>query len=105
MWKKIDRYYQTLKYLKKSQIRYLVRSRLTGRKKAATSAQAPAYGDLPLWIPRLDQHPDYRKRFSVEELLEGKVTLLHESGHPGEQDGGSRRNPICGILICIIWNS
>lgn len=83
MWKKIDRYYQTLKYLKKSQIRYLVRSRLTGRKKAATSAQAPAYGDLPLWIPRLDQHPDYRKRFSVEELLEGKVTLLHESGHPG----------------------
>ena len=54
MRNKFDRYYQTLKYLKKSQIRYLVRNRLTGRKKAATSAQAPAYGDLPLWIPRLD---------------------------------------------------
>lgn len=82
MFKKIDRYYTTLKYLKKSQIKYLIRNRLTGRKRAVTEAQAPVHGDLSLWITRLDMHPDYRKRFSVEELLDGRVTLLHESGAP-----------------------
>ncbi len=83
MFGKIDRYYATLKYLKKNQIKYLIKNRLTGRKRAVTEAKAPAHGTLALWMPRLEQHPDYRKRFSVEELLEGRVTLLHESGMPG----------------------
>lgn len=83
MWKKIDRYYQTLKYLKKSQIKSQLKNRLAGRKRAVTDAKAPVCGELALWMPRLDQHPDHRDRFSVEELLEGEVTLLHESGRPG----------------------
>lgn len=83
MWKKIDRYYQTLKYLKKSQIKYQLKNRLAGRKCAVTDAKAPVCGELALWMPRLDQHPDHRERFSVEELLEGEVTLLHESGRAG----------------------
>lgn len=48
-----------------------------------TDAKAPVCGELALWMPRLDQHPDHRERFSVEELLEGEVTLLHESGRAG----------------------
>lgn len=83
MWKKIDRYYQTLKYLKKSQIKYQLKNRLSGKKRAVTDAKASVCGELALWMSRLDQHPDHRDRFSVEGLLEGKVTLLHESGRPG----------------------
>lgn len=83
MLKRIDRYYQTLKYLKKSQLKYLVKNRLERGKKAVTTAQVPKSRRLPLWIPGLDDCPDYLKRFDLEEILEGKVTLLHESGEPG----------------------
>ncbi len=82
MWKKAERYYQTLKYLKKSQIPYLVKNRLERGKKAITTAGAPVTGELPLWIQELDGHEDHRKRFDLEELLSGKVTLLYESGRP-----------------------
>lgn len=83
MLKKAEKYYQTLKYLKKSQIKYLVKNRLERGKKAVTDAQAPAFGTLTLWMSRLDEHPDYQKRFCVGEILDGKVTLLYESGNPG----------------------
>ena len=83
MLKKAERYYQTLKYLKKSQIKYLVKNRLERGKKAITEIQAPSFGKLSIWMPRLDEHPDYQRRFCVEEILEGKVTLLHESGTLG----------------------
>lgn len=78
----IKKYCETLKYLKKSQIRYLIKNRLTRGKAAVTEAKAPVRGELALWMPRLDEHPDYLKRFSLEELLDGNVTLLHESGTP-----------------------
>ena len=82
----IKKYCETLKYLKKSQIRYLIKNRLTRGKAAVTEAKAPVKGELALWMPRLDEHPDYLKRFSLEELLNGNVTLLHESGIPSGND-------------------
>lgn len=82
----IKKYCETLKYLKKSQIRYLIKNRLTRGKAAVTEAKAPVKGELALWMPRLDEHPDYLKRFSLEELLDGHVTLLHESGTPSGND-------------------
>lgn len=82
MWKKIENYYWTLKYLKKSQLFYLVKNRLEQRKKAVTQAKAPKTRSLSLWMQGLDEHPEYLKRFRVEEILKGNVTLLHESGRP-----------------------
>jgi len=80
--KKIDKYYQTLRYLKKSQIKYLVKNRLERGRAAVTEAAAPACAELPLWMPDLDMQGDYLQRFFLEEILEGRVTLLHESGEP-----------------------
>jgi len=86
MWKKVLRYYDTIKYLKKIQIKYLIKNRMQRRKKAITTAVAPASGKLPLWIPRLDSHLDYLKRFSIEELLSGEVRLLYECARPGGEN-------------------
>ena len=72
-----------MSYLKKSQVKFLVKNRLERKKKAITKASAPALGTLPLWMDRLDAHPDYEKRFDRDEILNGTVTLLHESGTPG----------------------
>lgn len=64
---------------------YLVKNRLERKKKADTNKEAPDtdVDALPLWIEELDQDDEYRTRFSLEELLKGKVTLLHETGKPG----------------------
>lgn len=62
---------------------YLVKNRLERGKKAATEAHAPAGTPLTLWMPALDADAEYLERFSLAELLTGKVTLLHESGRPG----------------------
>lgn len=86
MWKKIENYYWTLKYLKKEQVGYLMKNRLEHGKKAVTSLPAPAAAPLPLWMEELDEDLDYLNRFSLEELLSGTVTLLHESGRPGGTD-------------------
>lgn len=83
MLRKIDRYYQTLKYLKKSQVIYLIKNRLERGKKAVTDAKAPKYRRLSLWMPGLDARPEYLKRFCLEEIMEGKVTLLYTDGKPG----------------------
>lgn len=83
MWKKAEKYYYTLKYLRKSQLFYLVKNRLTGKRPAKAKLHAPETGALPLWIPALDEDESYQKRFCVEELLDGRVTLLYESGRPG----------------------
>ena len=72
--------------MKRSQIRYLIKNRLARGKAAVTEAKAPVKGELALWMPRLDEHPDYLKRFSLEELLNGNVTLLHENGTPSGND-------------------
>lgn len=80
MWKKIENYYWTLKYLKKSQLFYLMKNRLERGKKAVTEAQAPQTRPLSLWMQGLDEAPEYLRRFQVEEILKGKVTLLYESG-------------------------
>lgn len=82
MWKKIENYYWTLRYLKKSQLFYLMKNRLERGQKAVTEAQAPKTGTLPLWMPGLDENPEYLKRFAVEEIQKGSVTLLYESGRP-----------------------
>ncbi len=82
MWKKIENYYWTLKYLKKSQLLYLLKNRLERGKKAVTEVQAPKTCPLVLWMRGLDEDPEYLKRFDVEEILEGSVTLLYESGRP-----------------------
>ena len=47
-----------------------------------TQAKAPKTRSLSLWMQGLDEHPEYLKRFRVEEILKGNVTLLHESGRP-----------------------
>ena len=83
MWKEIEKYYQTLKYLKKSQFFYLLRNRMERNKKAVTMMRAPEVRKLHLWSRGLDEHPQYLKRFDLQEILEGRVTLLYESGEPG----------------------
>lgn len=83
MWKKIENYYWTLKYLKKSQLFYLLKNRMDKGKKAVSRARAGETCPLSVWMPGLDQHPDYLKRFNLEEILSGQVTLLYESGTPG----------------------
>ena len=82
MWKKIENYYWTLKYLKKSQLFYLLKNRLERGKKAVTEVQASKTCPLALWMRGLDEDSEYLKRFDVEEILEGRVTLLYESGSP-----------------------
>lgn len=77
MWKEIEKYYQTLKYLKKSQFFYLLRNRMERNKKAVTMMRAPEVRKLHLWSRGLDEHPQYLKRFDLQEILEGRVTLLY----------------------------
>lgn len=83
MLKKIDKYCQTLKYLKKSQLLYLVKNRLERGRRADTKKKAPDCNPLPLWMPELDSAGLYLKRFDPEEILNGRVTLLYEEGVPG----------------------
>lgn len=83
MWKKLENYYWTLKYLKKSQLFYLVKHRLEHAQRARTKGDSPKTDELPLWIHRMDAHPEYISRFCADEILAGQVTLLHESGKPG----------------------
>lgn len=83
MRKKLENYYWTLKYLKKSQLFYLVKNRLERRQKAVTAADSPKTDHLHLWMEHLDAHPDYLKRFCSDEILSGQITLLHESGRIG----------------------
>ena len=86
MLKKIDKYCQTLKYLKKSQLLYLAKNRLERGQKADTKKEAPACKPQPLWMPDLDGASLYLKRFDTEEILEGRVKLLYEEGIPGGRD-------------------
>lgn len=90
MLKKIDKYYQTLKYLKKSQMIYLLKNRLGKGKKAVPNVQAPDCAEFSLWIPALDAYGEYLERFRPEEISGGRVTLLHETGEPG---GKNWENP------------
>ena len=90
MLKKIENYYWTLKYLKKSQLCYLLKNRLKRGKKAIVRVKAPKTSVLPLWIEELDENKEYLARFSVEEILKGNVTLLHERGKP---EGKNWENP------------
>lgn len=82
MWKKIENYYWTLKYLRKRQLFCLLKNRLAQRKRAVPVLPAPETAFLPLWMEDLDACPDYVRRFSVRELQKGQVTLLYESGKP-----------------------
>ncbi|MCC8139712.1 MAG: heparinase II/III family protein [Lachnospiraceae bacterium] len=76
---KIRRYYDTLKYLKAGQIAYLVKNRLTRGKATVTTMSAPDCLPLSLWWEELDADPLYLQRFDVEAILQGDLTLLHES--------------------------
>ncbi|MCD8248960.1 MAG: heparinase II/III family protein [Lachnospiraceae bacterium] len=76
---KLNKYYNTLKYLKKSQLLYLLRNRLRRGKAVKTSVPAPGRFRLPLWWEELDADLAYLQRFDAEEILRGNVTLLHES--------------------------
>ena len=82
MWKKIENYYWTIKYLRKSQLFYLIKNRLERRRKAVTQARAPKTCLLSLWMRGLEEHPEYLSRFDTDEILSGNVTLLYESGRP-----------------------
>lgn len=83
MWQKAEQYFYTIKYLKKSQLKYLLKNRLERGRKAVTKGQAPAWTLLRLWIPALDEDADYLRRFDTDELLADRVTLLYECGEPG----------------------
>lgn len=53
--------------------------------RAVVAMEAPKakHDALLLWVDRLEQDSEYLERFSLEEILKGKVTLLNESGTPG----------------------
>lgn len=90
MWQKAEQYFYTIKYLKKSQLKYLLKNRLERGQKAVTEGQAPAWVPLRLWIPALDEDADYLQRFDTDELLTGRVTLLYECGQPDGSDWADR---------------
>lgn len=73
---KIQKYWNTVKYLKLVQIFSQVSKRFKSRSKPE-KIQAPQCRELSLCIPSLDLNESYIARFSPELILQGKVTLLH----------------------------
>jgi len=79
---KISLYINTIKYMKPIQIRVRISNIL--KKKLGFVMELPVnyYGYMKrpeIFIKYLDDDPDYLSRFSIIELLENRITLLHES--------------------------
>ena len=76
---KLSNYWHTVKYLKPEQIIYRVTGKLgmacsLGVKACADTADGPV-----ALLPQLDFDPVFLSRFPVAELMDNRVTLLHES--------------------------
>ncbi len=69
--------FNTVKYLKPIQIVYQIKSRIPDQDSFQNEKNnAIKIRDITLFIPELDSDEQYLSRFDVEEMLEGKVTLL-----------------------------
>ena len=72
--------FNTIKYLKLSQIFNQVLHRLRPQEGFAKCRKKPIkLSEYSLWIEELDQEQKYVERFQPEEILRGKLTLLNES--------------------------
>lgn len=81
-------YWNTVKCLKPVQAWHQVKKRICGRRGNARlerlqRLEAPRVAGISILIPELDCDRRYLSRFSVGSLMEGRVTLLHETHRPG----------------------
>ncbi|WP_288175717.1 heparinase II/III family protein [Sporofaciens musculi] len=79
---KCFRYFNTVKYLKTSQIFYQVHHKRKRKKDISQySVSEITFSPYQLFIETLDGEPDYADRFELEQLVNGTLKLLHESTH------------------------
>ena len=81
-------YWNTVKCLKPVQAWHQVKKRICGRRGNARlerlqRLEAPRVAGISILIPELDCDRRYLSRFCVRSLMEGRVTLLHETHRPG----------------------
>ena len=79
MLRKIGNYYWTIRYLKPGQVLWRLGKKL-GMKCALAGTVSRSQGQARrIGVPELDQDPQFLARFNAEELMEDRVTFLHES--------------------------
>lgn len=74
---KITTYFNTIRYLKWSQLVYLVINRLKSKKRISKLI-IPSYKIPSLVIPSLDYDVEWLNRFNIEIALNGRIQLLNE---------------------------
>ncbi len=76
---KINTILNTVKYLKPVQIIYQLKGKLPNKDSFDRYPLRQAKRNINLFIPEIDFSSEYLKRFSVDEMLQDKVTLLHHT--------------------------
>lgn len=79
---KIERYFDTIRYLKPVQIKGQIHRKLFKTKISKNgwkSTKVAPKDSNGLVISRLDEDEEYIKRFNAQKLLQGEITLLHEA--------------------------
>ena len=76
---KLSLYFHTVKYLKPEQIIYRVTNKLGMACSLGVKVSANAPGGPIALLPQLDFDPVFLSRFPLEELMQDRISLLHES--------------------------
>ena len=79
MRKKLGYYFRTVRYLKPEQLLRRVGKKLGFSCSLRGTAPSRGEGRFLLSLPELDFDPGFLRRFSPEELMEDRITLLHEN--------------------------
>ena len=74
---KINTLFNTVKYLKPIQIINQLKCRLPNKDSFDRYPSRQAKNNAKLFIPELDYSVEYLKRFDVDEMLRGKITILY----------------------------
>ena len=73
-------YFNTVKYLKPTQLIYQVINRLRPKDAFIKYQKKNVnYSEYDIWIKQLDENEEYSERFLPDELLKNQLTLLHET--------------------------
>ncbi len=93
---KIKTYWNTIKYLKSTQITAQVSKRFKSIIAKPVIKQIPECRKLSLFIPSLDLNESYIARFSPALILQGKVMLLHHAYDISfNMDSKKSMSPLC----------
>lgn len=81
MKNKVSRYYNTLRYLKVQQVAAQIKKRLIKSPTPQWKFADKAFSlqTVGIYIPEIDADSYYLKRFNVNEILNGRISLLHKS--------------------------